>query len=205
MNTSIKISEIKIGVKNCLENATELIQDADLLLKNRRFARTHSLTQLALEEVGKAMMLYEFYNALQMDNRKEFDFKKFRKNFYNHKWKTFESTMVNLMMYTEKESYNLKSDDFKKYALDHFEDILKVKSGHYDDLKNNSLYVSLKNNKFCKPTELFNEKDTLEFFNKSKRKVEFITNQTFKWLDIDQWLGADREGIVTRLQKELKK
>ncbi|MDG4714883.1 AbiV family abortive infection protein [Winogradskyella marincola] len=200
MNSSIDISEIKNGMKSCLENASELIKDAELLLENKRFARTHTLTQLAIEEIGKSMMLYEFYNSLQMDKRKEFDFKKFRKNFRDHKWKTFETKIIDIWMFAEN-----KGSDFDSFAKNNFKEIQKVKEGHYDNLKNESLYVSLKNDKFCKPNDLFTEIDTSKFLEYGKRKVEFITDWTLKWLDMDEWLGADKEGIVTELQNDLKK
>lgn len=200
MNTSIDISEIKTGIKSCLENASELIKDAELLFENKRFARTHALTQLAIEEIGKSLMLYTFYNSLQMGKRKEFDFKMFRKNFRDHKWKTFETKVIDIWMFSDN-----KNSDFETFAKNNFKEIQKTKQGHYDNLKNESLYVSLKQDKFCKPSELFNEKDTHEFLEQGKRKVEFITNWTLKWLNLDERWGADVEGIVDWIENDLKK
>jgi AbiV family abortive infection protein len=200
MKESIEISELKIGMKFCLENASELINDAEILSEQKRYSRTHTLSQFALEEIGKAFMLYQLYNSIQSDKRKEFDFKTFRKNFRNHKAKTLETTMIDLMMYAEN-----KTGDFKTIALENFRDIQKVKNGNYDKKKNDSLYVSIENNKFVKPSELFKEKETLDFLFKTKSKVEFLTNWIIKWLDMDEWLGADKEGILTELQNELKK
>ena len=187
-------------MKSCLENASELIKDAELLFENKRFARTHTLTQLAIEEIGKSMMLYEFYNSLQIDKRKVFDFKKFRKNFRDHKWKTFETKIIDIWMFAEN-----KDSDFEDFAKNNFKEIQKAKKGHYDNLKNESLYVSLKKDKFHKPNDLFNEIDTFKFLEYGKRKVEFITDWTLKWLDMDEWLGADKEGIITELQNDLIK
>ncbi len=200
MNNSIDISEIKNGMKSCLENASELIKDGELLFENKRFARTHGITQLAIEEVGKAMMLYSFYNSLQLGKRKEFDFKKFRKNFRDHKWKTFETKIVEIWMFADSEESN-----FERFAKDNFKEIQKAKKGYYDNLKNESLYVSLKQDKFKKPNELFTEKYTGEFLEKGKRKVKFISNWILKWLDLDERIGADVEGIVNWIQDDLKK
>lgn len=200
MNTSIKISEIKIGIKCCLENAADLIQEAELLFKNRRFARTYSLTQLALEEIGKSMMLYDLYNSLQMDQRKEFDFKDFRKNFRDHKWKTFKTNLIDFMMYAE----NGKSD-FEEFTEVTFAEIQKIKNGHYDKMKNDSLYVSITNDKFHKPNEIFDEKYVGEFFTNSKTKIEFATQRTNRDLNLDERIGADKEAIITQIKKDLNK
>ena len=200
MKESIEISELKIGMKFCLENAAELITDAETLIQKKRFSRTHTLSQLALEEIGKAFMIYQLYNSIQSDKRKEFDFKQFRKNFRNHKSKTLETTMIDLMMYAEN-----KSGDFKKIALENFRNIQKVKNGDYDKLKNDSLYVSIENNKFVKPNDLFSENDTIEFLSKAKNKVDFLNNWIIKWLDLDEQLGIDKEGILTELQNKINK
>ena len=198
MKESIEISELKIGMKFCLENAAELIRDAEILSEQKRYSRTHTLSQFALEEIGKAFMLYQLYNSIQLDKRKEFDFKSLRKNFRNHKSKTLETTMIDLMMYAEN-----KNGDLKEIALENFRDIQKVKNGNYDKRKNDSLYVSLEKDKFVKPNQIFQENETLDFLSKTKAKVEFTKNWITKWLDMDEWLGADKEGIVTELQNKL--
>ncbi|WP_438423201.1 hypothetical protein [Aquimarina macrocephali] len=71
--------------------------------------------------------------------------------------------------------------------------------------KNDSLYVSLENNNFIKPNEIINKEDSFEFFEKCKTKVVFSKNWLNKHLKMDEWLGSDKEGIVTELRKSLKK
>jgi len=201
MNSAIKIDEIKKGIRCCVENANDLIYEAEVLLRNKIIARTHSLSQLAMEEAGKSMMLYDLYNSLQMDKRAEFDFKTFRKNFRDHKWKTFKTNLIDFMMFAENE----KIDDLEKFSKITFVEIQKIKNGHYDNLKNNSLYVSIENDKFLKPAEIFNENEVTEFFLLAKSKIEFLTNWTESRLEIDEAFGADKEGIITMLNKDLNK
>ena len=79
-------------------------------------------------------MLFDFYHNLQADDRKTFDFKTFRRNFRDHKWKTYESIFIKLLM-----KGNSKSPEFKTVALENFKKIQKNKKGHFDNLKNQSL------------------------------------------------------------------
>lgn len=197
MNTSIGIDKIKNGMNYCIENSKQLITDAELLLENNRFPRAYSITQLAIEEIGKAMMLYGIYNSLQLDIRKEIDFKLFRKNFRDHKRKTSEATMIDLMMHSE---IKVSDSDFKEFALNNFKEIRKANNGHYDKLKNDGFYVSIENDKFSKPNEIFNYEDTLDFLNKSKLKIDFASNWIQKWLKMDAHCGVDKEGIIHKLK-----
>jgi AbiV family abortive infection protein len=196
MNTCISINEIRNGINCCLENSLELISDSELLLINDKYARAYSVSQLAIEEAGKAMMLYELYNTLQADGRKDFDFKKFRKNFRDHRWKTYESKIIDLMMYSQN-----KTDNMEEYALNNFKEIQKAKSGYYDKLKNDGFYVSLENNIFFKPNQIFHKSEVLKFIEESKAKIEFIEVWIKKWLILDKDLGIDKEGIVNLLRK----
>ncbi len=200
MNESIEISEIKNGIELSIQNSFELIEEAQILFKNERYSRAYTLTQLSLEEIGKSIMLYDFYNTLQIGKRNEIDFKLFRKNFRDHRIKTFESIVVDLLMNGER-----KSPKFKEVVLENFNDIQKNKKGFYDNLKNNSLYVSLDDGVFKKPSEIFEKKYVLKFIKSSKSKIEFSADRTLKWLRLDERLSNDKEGIITELQNDLNK
>lgn len=200
MNKKIKISEIKKGIELSIENSFELINDAQILFENERYARAYSLSQLALEELGKSIMLFDFYQNLQADERKTFDFKSFRIKFRDHKWKSYESIFIELLMKADS-----KSPEFENVALENFKKIQKNKKGYFDNLKNQSLYVSLQNDKFKKPNELFKKEKVSKFINESKAKIEFSSEHTLKWLIMDVWLGTDKEGILTELKNKLDK
>lgn len=53
--------------KALMDNATNLITDAQLLLEHESFGRSRSLTVLAQEELGKALWLYEAFNGAWSD------------------------------------------------------------------------------------------------------------------------------------------
>lgn len=194
MNENIRIIEIKNGIELSIENSFALIKDAEILFQNDRYPRAYSLAQLALEEIGKSVMLFDFYHKLQMGKRMSFDFKQFRRNFRNHQSKTFESLFLDILM-----KGNSKSPDFEKVATPIFKNIQKNKKGYYDNLKNQSLYVSLINNKFKQPSEIFTNEEVLLFLSDAKAKIEFSSENTLKWLRMDEWLGADKEGFMIEL------
>ena len=195
MNLNLKISEIKKGIYLCLENAHELISDADILLSNERYSRVYSLSQFAIEELGKSYMLYEFYTKLQLGKRREIDFNDFKKKFKSHKHKTFESMMADITMPSIE-----KNNDFEKFAINNFREIHKIKKGVYDDLKNESLYVSLNNNKFKKPAEILEREFVNDYFEKAKKKIEYSENWILKFIKQDEHFGTDKEGIINHIK-----
>ena len=62
------------------ENAIDLIDDADILIAKRKFARAQALLVLACEEFAK-MMLYKFYSVGIV---KQEEFKEFENAIINH-------------------------------------------------------------------------------------------------------------------------
>jgi len=202
MNEKIDISEIKKGIKFSIDNAFELIEEAEILFENKKYARTYSLSQLALEEIGKSVILFDLYHTLQADDRHKIDFKKLNKNFKDHKSKTFELLIVGLIM---KGKDKIESAEFEKIASKNLKEIQRNKSGYFDKLKNESLYVSYNKKKFEKPSELISKEKSSKFLSDVKSKIEFSSEDTLKWLRMDEWLGADKEGILTDLQNDLNK
>lgn len=57
--------------KSLMDNATNLITDANLLLEHGSFGRARSLTVLAQEELGKALWLYETFESAWSSGIKE--------------------------------------------------------------------------------------------------------------------------------------
>ena len=57
----LSIYDIIHGMFWSINNAKALIDDAELLIENGRIARTFVISQLASEEIGKALILYNLY------------------------------------------------------------------------------------------------------------------------------------------------
>ncbi|MCG8430279.1 MAG: AbiV family abortive infection protein [Candidatus Omnitrophica bacterium] len=84
MNTRGRLEKLAKGILDCYENARKLIDDAKLLYKHRRYARSVALAIIALEEFGKAESLYSLINtAMTAKEIKAY----VRKIFINHREK----------------------------------------------------------------------------------------------------------------------
>jgi len=198
MSPSIKFNEVKKGIYCCFDNSSELISDAELLFLHKRYPRAYCLAQLSLEEIGKAMMLYDLYNELLLGKRNEFDFKDFRRKFRSHKWKTFKGKKIGLRM------FNVENDtELNHSVINLVSEINQNGKGHYDALKNNSLYVSILNDKFSKPIDLYNESTVSELLKEVKEKVKFIISQTDERIKQGESFGVDSEGIIPALEEEV--
>lgn len=190
MDESIHFDEIKKGILYCIENANDLISDSKVLLDNLRYARSYTLSQLAVEEIGKAIMLQDVYDSLRSGNRHELDFKEFINNFKNHNFKTRESILADIITYIDCES---KSKDSLAMGLS--AELEKIKKGNYNFLKNKSLYVSLESNRFIKPKDVFGKEETIKFFKKCKKRVSIISERFKNRLEFHEKYGFDRENF----------
>ncbi len=87
----LSYAQIVRGYQYCIKNARELYSDAELLFKNRRYARAYALTVLSYEEIGKLMILLTatFHESSDLDL-----WKKFWNRFRSH---TLKRTRVSLM------------------------------------------------------------------------------------------------------------
>lgn len=82
-------AEIAEGMSAALRNAEDLLDDARLLLKNERYPRAASLAVLAMEEVGKAVILSVFIFIQPSD-----DGQKLWRAFFSHTDKAFISLKI---------------------------------------------------------------------------------------------------------------
>lgn len=203
MKRDISLSTLKSGILKAADNAIDLVNDASVLIENKRYIRSYTLSQLALEEVGKSSMLYGFYVDLQLDNRSDVSLSEFKKKFYSHKKKTIESNMIDIMLFKKKyPGYSGKSKKFKDYAMNSFRELKLMNNGYFDDLKNKSLYVSFEQDNFKSPSELFDIKTCRSFFRRSKEKVFFWEEWIKSTISIDEYYGVDKEGIVKLLKEK---
>lgn len=138
---------LKIAMQKCIVNAGNLIDDANLLYANGRAARAYTLYQLAMEEVGKAMM--RFYFLLSKDLNNEKDRKLFTKDFLSHKSKTKQAIGVDLMFLSV---YKKEVADKYGFIQDSFKDFRNT--AELNDFKNFSLYTSFVDGTFKTPDEL---------------------------------------------------
>lgn len=137
------------GIQKSIDNAKELINDANILFAYERYPRSYTLYQLSIEELGKASMIFNYivfsdYNDLEEQ-------KKFKRKFLNHKEKTSTSSLIDVLL-----ALVIKDKDLKKKIIQqhtkHQQGINEI-----NELKNISLYTNLKGEKFLNPSEVISK------------------------------------------------
>jgi AbiV family abortive infection protein len=131
----LKAAELDEGYRKSLENARELLADAELLLDHGRVPRAYCLGQLACEEVGKAQML--FAAAWDVEQGHAVDWTRLGERFRDHVSKGLARLVTEALVAN---------------------DVVRVKTASKEAqvlnrLKNASLYVDLTTAGFQKPGE----------------------------------------------------
>lgn len=139
---ALSIAEIETARIKVLENARELVEEAELLLSNERFARAYSLAHLASEEMAKIPMLVRA--ATDTLRGLEFDWAKLDRRLRNHSAKIGNVLFVDFF-----HDPNTENDaDIKRLSED-----LK-RTPDYNKLKNWSLYTDVIEGATLKPSEV---------------------------------------------------
>jgi len=154
------------GAELSLENAEELIKEANLLLKNKYYARAYTLFHLSIEEVGKSSILMEACifgtcSTLSQSNN-------LLKEIRDHKLKTKRSLRIDYML-----ASLVKQNSLKKILMNNmYSQGLAINK--INDLKNYSLYVSYLNNTFKKPKDIITKTsvNNLKFY--AERRFIFL-------------------------------
>ena len=141
-------SEIEKGYKITFENARKLIEEADGLKLFERFSRAYSLYQLAIEEIGKCIILFrallDFYLGKSI-NKDYLD----SMGFFNHKKKTRESLISELFAIISFEKSTGKETNLKQKIFDDYNSVHEL-----NNKKNQSLYVDIIDDKFKSPDSI---------------------------------------------------
>lgn len=137
------------AIHKSLANASELIEEAEILAHNKKIARAYTLFQLSIEEVGKASLTFNFVLKGNINNAPEI--RDFNKAFYSHTTKTKFSQGMDFMFALMSE----KTPSTKKLLENFMEQRDKVNISN--DYKNYSLYTSLIDSKFYMPSEIITE------------------------------------------------
>lgn len=133
------------GAKLSLENAKELIEEGTLLFDNGRFSRAFTLFQLSIEETGKSSIIFEsvLFNKYETADQQKALFKEIK----DHINKTRVSQKIDIILALFFEDIEIKRVLINN-AVKQSKEVDKI-----NNYKNFSLYVSLKGNRFQKPSE----------------------------------------------------
>lgn len=167
MSATINNEELILGIIKSEENATELIEEANLLFNNNHLSRAFTLFQLAIEEIGKCSLISNY--ILENDKGK---LSKLLNDLKKHKIKTNHSIGYDMML------YNALDEKNRKTLLESFffNSSIIEKVDHY---KNYSLYASIINNQFKKPSEIITREhvETHKFYAETRLNVAKSINK----------------------------
>lgn len=168
------------GMKKSFNNAESLLEEADLLASNKRYARAYCLCQIAIEELAKIWML--FYLWGDRINNKTINYPQLNKDYKNHPIKikiSIEAENVFYKLYEEQTGH-----EWITKLINQNEELLS-QVNDLNNLKNASLYVSIKNGDFQSPIEVIDERkyksiSAIAFLRKemSKNIIRVFENHT---------------------------
>ena len=138
------INQILSASSKSMENAQELVEEAELLLKNNKYARAFALAHLACEELIKFQALIPV--AFELARNHRVDWKKIDKRLRNHILKIRGSILLDYLRQPAQDGAYQASE--LSQQMDAAEDL--------NDLKNHSLYASQIGDEFFKPSERIN-------------------------------------------------
>lgn len=139
--------ELLKGYKMTLENAKQLIEDADILKNAGNLPRAYTLFQLSIEEVGKSAILWRALVESQYGTTITSKYLK-SQGFSKHETKTQESLYSELAtLYIYETSTGNSAGTVGEEIIDEFNNVDK-----YNLRKNRSLYVDINDDdKFVSP------------------------------------------------------
>ncbi|MFL0685502.1 MAG: AbiV family abortive infection protein [Algoriphagus aquaeductus] len=142
-------------IQSCWENVIDLIQDSEILFNRSKYPRAYALAYTALEELGKYLIVCDYYNGLV--SKEEFE-----KAFHNHGMKP--GYLFNKVV---------MSEDFPDKII---YDEKRFQS--YFQERNNAMYVrwDKKNEAILLPKKHVNKEFAEMMIAKVKRQVESIVH-----------------------------
>jgi AbiV family abortive infection protein len=138
---TLGVEQVFQGSKKALANAAELVRDATILYRNKSWARSVFLCQIAGEEMGKYIFSVSACVGVITDT---IDWNRFWKNHRNHTDKTSMIMFVEIMTLAR---------SFPAKELKELDSNCQV----YEQGKLMSLYCDIYENGFHRPSELFNK------------------------------------------------
>ncbi len=161
-------SELVNGYNLSMENAKALIDEAELLAKNNRLSRAYTLYQIAIEEIGKCVILYQAILDLYMGHAIDITYLK-NKGFFSHEEKSRRSITAELYAIHLVERNGLELDSIKKGLVNDYTRVKRITS-----TKNSSLYVEIIDEVFSSPKSAVTNEMIEDITNTANIRYESI-------------------------------
>lgn len=176
------------AINKSLQNASELITEAKLLKSNNHISRAYTLFQLAIEEIGKAIMIFHF--LLFEDFENEDSKKKLIKTINQHKIKTKSAIDAEYII------LQLHNDEKLKEKLKRLILYQEKSIDLSNDSKNNSLYVTFIKGEVYSPFEMikFEMLKRIEIIAELKLFIikEYIENDMGKFDQLVEYINEKK-------------
>jgi AbiV family abortive infection protein len=190
---NIRTENIINGMNKSFNNADSLLQEADILKSNKKFARAYTLCQLAIEELAKIPMLFNLW--INRINDYSIDYEHLNSNFTDHPHKTKLSIEVEIAFFKLYKEHS--GNDWVDNAIKNGEELL-TKIKELNKLKNESLYVSIINDDFQSPHEKIDEEKFNSIYGTALlRKIMFKNLIAGSEKGIDEIAKAIKENHST--------
>ena len=138
--TALSFGKLEEAYIFVYENAEELLQESRLLYDNKKYARSYTLAQFAHEELAKLPIIYQ--EATRSFFKEPHDWKNFHKRLRNHESKNKQNFVFYWRMLA------ITKQENSHFTIEKMEDTLQS----INEMRNNSIYADIKNNKFTKPS-----------------------------------------------------
>ncbi len=187
----LSLEQLIHGRLKALQNAIDLINDAECLFKQGRWARSAFLSQIAIEELGKYLMIMGAIGNLIAG---QIDWGKFWKRFVSHREKTGNIFFLDAALSPSQEDKEILRD-FEEADTDTTE-FLREKLA--------SLYVDFQGDRFILPMDVVDEKTARKGIENAKALLSFFElgeKEVFSKAN----LGKLSASTLGRIQDEVSK
>jgi AbiV family abortive infection protein len=193
----LSLEQLTHGRLKALQNAIDLINDAECLYKEGRWARSAFLSQIAIEELGKYLMIMGAIGNLIAG---QIEWSKFWKRFVSHREKAGNIFLFDAALSPSQEDEKILRD-FEK-ADTHTTEFQKQKLS--------SLYVDFQGDRFVLPMDVVDEKTAKKAIENAKAVLFFFElgeKEVFSKENLRELSASTLERIrdeVSKLSTKLK-
>lgn len=161
---ALSLSEIESLRSLALQNAKDLLEEAELLFQHQKFARTYTLAHLSSEELAKLPILAA--HGVRLMRGTSISWKGLDKDLTSHATKLKGLLLVDLI--------GTGTDPTSKSIKVHNETLSRVEL--FNALKNASLYAGVYQGELFKPTGVFTKRLAEEALRTSRNRLELFSD-----------------------------
>lgn len=191
-------SELQIAYTKTFNNASDLLEESNILLKQDRYARAYLLSHIGIEELARCIMLTSAVTKFRI---KALDAKKLNRRQTNHKQKIqlAYSFIEKLKGYTRPLSKLDRIEIITSFFSVNSTNIISDETiQKLDNLKNASFYVDQYQNVTKTPKEIISNKAASDLLNSALLLKDFI--EYSKWHEEENLIalikGLDNENLL---------